>query len=88
MRHPVARGNRKRASIAVDTLAALGSGGAIMPSYQQTYRMQPATVHAPQQSPAQYSRMSVSPISGALGAEVTGAELGECDEATFAGCMR
>jgi taurine dioxygenase len=52
--------------------------------YQQTYRLQPATAHAPQQSPAHYTRMSVSPVSGALGAEVTGVDLKTCDEATFA----
>jgi len=55
-----------------------------MPTYQQTYRMQPATAHPPQQSPARYTRLSVHPVSGALGAEVTGAELGDCDAATFA----
>jgi taurine dioxygenase len=52
--------------------------------YQQTYRLQPATAHAPQQSPARYTRMSVHPASGALGAEVTGVDLQTCDEATFA----
>lgn len=55
-----------------------------MPSYQQTYRMQPATVHPPQQAPGRYERMSVHPISGALGAEVTGVDLKDCDAATFA----
>ena len=52
--------------------------------YRQTYRMQPATAHGPQQAPGRYSRMSVHPVSGALGAEVTGAELNDCDDATFA----
>jgi taurine dioxygenase len=52
--------------------------------YQQTYRMQPATAHPPQQSPARYSHMRVSPVSGALGAEVTDVDLEDCDAATFA----
>jgi len=55
-----------------------------MPSYQQTYRMQPATAHPPQQAPGRYAHMSVHPVSGALGAEVTGADLKDCDAATFA----
>ncbi len=54
-----------------------------MPAYRQTYRMQRATVHPPQQRPARYSHMTVQPASGALGAEVTGVDLKDCDEATF-----
>ena len=55
-----------------------------MPSYQQTYRMQSATVHPPQQAPGRYDHMTVSPVSGALGAEIGGADLKDCDAATFA----
>ncbi len=55
-----------------------------MPAYQQTYRMQRATVHPPQQAPAHYEHMTVKPVSGALGAEVTDTSLKDCDDATFA----
>ena len=52
--------------------------------YQQTYRMQVATAHPPQQSPGHYTRLSVHPVSGALGADVTNVDLKDCDAATFA----
>ncbi len=52
--------------------------------YQQTYRLQPATVHPPQHAPGHYTRLCVSPVSGALGAEVTGVDLQTCDDASFA----
>jgi taurine dioxygenase len=48
------------------------------------YDMQPALAHPPQLAPARYERIAVAPISGALGAEVSGVDLARIDEATMA----
>jgi taurine dioxygenase len=51
--------------------------------YQPTYRINPATTHAPQREPGRYRRISVHPASGALGADVTGVDLRALDDETF-----
>lgn len=54
-----------------------------MPNYQQTYQMQPAARYAPQQNPGRYDLIEVTPLSGALGARITGIELADMDHAGF-----
>jgi hypothetical protein len=44
--------------------------------YQQTFQLQATTAHPPQQSPGTYERLTVTPVSGALGADVT--DVGIC----------
>lgn len=39
--------------------------------YQQTFQLQATTVHAPQLAPGTYEKLTVDPVSGALGADVT-----------------
>ncbi len=51
--------------------------------YQTSYRMQSATLHAPQRAPANYTRFRVQPISGSIGAFVHDADLKDCDDTTF-----
>jgi hypothetical protein len=43
--------------------------------YQQTFHMQATTAHPPQQASGTYERLTVTPVSGALGADVTGVDL-------------
>lgn len=55
-----------------------------MPGYQQTYEMQRAAVHPPQQHPGSYDQITVTPLTGALGARVEGIDLADLDDAGFA----
>jgi taurine dioxygenase len=51
--------------------------------YQQTFQLQATTAHAPQLAPGTYEKLTVEPISGALGADVTGVDLRSLDNITF-----
>ena len=51
--------------------------------YQQTFQLQATTAHPPQQAPGSYERLTVAPISGALGADVTDVDLRSLDNITF-----
>ena len=46
-----------------------------------TNRMQPSVGHSPQQAPRVYQQIKVRPASGALGAQVTGVDLTDLDDA-------
>ena len=46
-----------------------------MTTYQMTYKMPLATLHEPQRHPRTYPDLVVRPLSGSLGAQVTGIDL-------------
>jgi taurine dioxygenase len=48
------------------------------------YKMPAATLHEPQRNPRSYSHITVRPLSGALGAEVSDIDLARLDYSTFA----
>ena len=51
--------------------------------YQQTFQLQATTAHPPQQAPGFYEKLTVTPVSGALGADVTDVDLRSLDNITF-----
>jgi len=54
-----------------------------MTTYEPAYQMPAAVTHSPQQRPREFSHLSVRPLSGALGAEITGVELATLSESGF-----
>jgi len=55
-----------------------------MPKYQATSEYYPAVTHPPQQNPRNYQRFVLTPVSGALGAEINGLDVRDMDSSTFA----
>jgi taurine dioxygenase len=56
--------------------------------HPEAYDMLPSVAHPPQLAPGHYERIAVAPLSGALGAEVSGVEFGRLDDATMAEVSR
>ena len=59
------------------------SRGLSMTTYEPAYQMPAAVTHSPQQRPREFSHLSARPLSGALGAEITGVELATLSESGF-----
>jgi len=55
-----------------------------MPGYISTYTFQPAASHAPQFAPRDYKHFAVEPVTGAMGAVVTGIDLRTADDEAIA----
>ena len=55
-----------------------------MTTYQMTYKMPEATLHEPQRHPRPYTRVTVRPLSGAIGAQISNVDLGKLDDTAFA----
>ena len=54
-----------------------------MTTYEPAYQMPLATAHSPQQNPRAFKHLKIRPLSGALGASVTGIDLASLDDEGF-----
>ena len=55
-----------------------------MPGYVSTFQYQSAISHAPQFAPRSYRHFTVSPLTGAMGADVEGIDLSSASDAAVA----